>query len=80
MPEARPILARHPIFNRNNDAQNISFDDFFMQHRYSGYIYKISNVYNNRQIADYLTGLDVLYESQRIENAIFDWEQDLWEY
>ena len=80
MPEARNILARHPIFNRFNDAQNISFDDFFMQNRYSGNIYKTSNVYNNREILEYASGLDALYEAQRIENEIFDWEQDLWEY
>jgi gliding motility associated protien GldN len=80
MPEARPILSRHPIFNRFNDAQNQSFDDFFMQNRYDGHIYQISNVYNNRTIAEYASGLDVMYEAQRIENEIFDWEQDLWEY
>jgi gliding motility associated protien GldN len=78
--EARPIMARHPVFNRFNDAQNLSFDDFFMQHRYDGYIYQISNVYNNRSIAEYASGIDALYEAQRIESEIFDWEQDLWEY
>ncbi len=80
MPEARNVLARHPVFNRFNDAQNISFDDFFMQNRYEGHIYAISNVYNNRLISEYAAGLDALYEAQRIETEIFDWEQDLWEY
>jgi len=80
MPEARDILARHPIFNRFNDAQNISFDDFFIQNRYAGNIFKISNVYNNRTIDEYAQGLDALYEAMRIEMEIFDWEQDLWEY
>ncbi|MDR3093115.1 MAG: gliding motility protein GldN [Bacteroidales bacterium] len=80
MPEARPILSRHPIFNRFNDAQNQSFDDYFMQNRYDGHIYAISNVYNNRLISEYTSGLDALYEAQRITNEIFDWEQDLWEY
>ncbi len=80
VPEARDLLARHPVFNRFNDAQNISYDDFFMQNRYGGHIYAISNVYNNRQINEYASGLDALYEAQRIENEIFDFEQDLWEY
>ena len=80
MPEARNVLARHPVFNRFNDAQNISFDDFFMQNRYSGHIYQVSNVFNNRAINEYASGLDALYEAQRIETEIFDWEQDLWEY
>lgn len=80
MPEARNILARHPVFNRFSDAQSISFDDFFMQHLYDGHIYAISNVYNNRTIEEYASGLDALYEAERIKNEIFDWEQDLWEY
>jgi len=80
MDEARPLLARHPVFNDFNEAQNISYDDFFMQHRYDGRITKIGNVYNNRAISEYASGLDALYESQRIEQKIFDDEQDLWEY
>ncbi len=80
VPQARDMMARHPVFNRFNDSQNISFDDFFMQLRYSGPIWQISNVYNNRAISEYASGVDALYESQRIENEIFDWEQDLWEY
>jgi len=80
MPEARNILARHPVFNSFNDAQNISYDDFFMQNRYAGMIYQVANVYNNRAIMEYASGLDALYEAQRIQDEIFDWEQDLWEY
>jgi gliding motility associated protien GldN len=78
--EARPLLARHSVFNDFNDAQNISFDDFFMQHLYSGVIEKASNVYNNRLIGDYMQGVDTLFEAARIENDIFDIEQDMWEY
>lgn len=56
-PQVRPWLANHMIYNPNNDAQSISFDDFFMQRRFSGYIVSESNVYNNRQIAEYKTGI-----------------------
>ena len=80
MDEARPLLARHPVFNPHNMAQNISYDDFFMQHLYSGRIIREANLYNNRYISEYSSGLDALYESQRIERKIFDFEQDLWEY
>jgi gliding motility associated protien GldN len=80
MDEARPLLSRHAVFNDFNEAQNISYDDFFMQHRYDGRIIRQGNVYNNRSIIEYASGLDALYESQRIENEIFDREQDLWEY
>ncbi|MDR1673366.1 MAG: gliding motility protein GldN [Bacteroidales bacterium] len=80
IPEARSILARHPVFNRFNDAMSISFDDFLMNHHYEGSIYQISNVYNNRSIEEYASGIDALYEAQRIEDEIFNWEQALWEY
>ena len=79
-PEVRPLLARHPVFNDFNDAQNVSYDDFFMQHRYKGYIQKMSNVYNNRFIGEYMKGIDALFEAARLEDEIFNWEQDLWEY
>ena len=80
MDEARPLLARHPVFNPNNLAQNISYDDFFIQQRYRGTIFKTVNLYNNRNISEYASGLDALYEAERIQQEMFDYEQDLWEY
>ena len=79
-PEARPLLARSPIFNTHNDAQQISFDDLFSQRRFSSYIYKESNVYQNRRIEEYTTGFDILLEGERIKQSISDFEHDLWEY
>ena len=37
-------------------------------------------MYNNRNISDYLVGRDAMLESKRIEEKIFNYEQDLWEY
>jgi len=78
-PEIRPLLARHPVYNDFNEAQNISYDDFFIQHRYDGLIIKRGNIYN-RRIDQYMMGVNALLEAQRLEDAIFNWEQDLWEY
>jgi hypothetical protein len=60
--------------------QAFHYDDLFMQRRFSGYIYKESNVHDNRAITEYASGRDALYESERIHNMIFNFEQDLWEY
>lgn len=79
-PEIRPILANHEIFNRNNDAQRISFDDFFWQRRFDGYIVAESNVYDNRTINSYTLGLDSQLEAERIKQNLFEMEHDLWEY
>ena len=79
-PEARNILANHEMYNRFNDGQYISFDDFFFQRRFSSYIYQESNPYDNRIIADYASGIEGLYESERIKESLFTFEHDLWEY
>ncbi|NBC84560.1 MAG: gliding motility protein GldN [Bacteroidetes bacterium] len=79
-PEVRPLLSSHEIFNRNNDAQRISYDDFFWQRRFNGYIYGESNVYNDRKIREYTSGIDQMLESQKIKESIMNYEHDLWEY
>jgi gliding motility associated protien GldN len=79
-PEARDLLATNLVLNPNNDASQLSFDDLFIKRFFNSYIVKESNVYNNRQISAYLVGKDAMLESHRIENDIFNFEQDLWEY
>ncbi len=79
-PEARNIFASQSIYNESNQAQEISFDDYFVKRMFEGYIYKESNVYDNRMIEDYATGLDVLLESENIKDKIFSFEHDLWEF
>lgn len=79
-PELRPLFARHEMFNDNNDAQRISFDDYFIQRRFNSYIYAESNVYSNRVISQYSVGMDALLEADRIKQYLFETEHDLWEY
>jgi gliding motility associated protien GldN len=79
-PEARNIMANHEIFNKFNDAQQVSFDDFFFQRRFSSFIYQETNEYNNRPIRDYVSGIETLWESERIKESLFKMEHDLWEY
>ena len=79
-PEARNILANHEVFNRFNDAQHISFEDFFYQRRFDSFVFAEANVYNNRNIADYKSGIETLYESDKIKESLFQLEHDLWEY
>lgn len=79
-PEARELMAGRDIFNSENTARNSSYDDVFLKRIFNSYIVKEANVYNNRDISFYLTGKDAMLESKRIENDIFDYEQNLWEY
>jgi len=79
-PDFRDTFASHEIYNPDNDAHRISFDDFFMQRRFSSTIIAESNVYDNRQINQYETGKEALIEAERIKEYIFNVEHDLWEY
>jgi gliding motility associated protien GldN len=79
-PEARELLAANEVFNPQNTARNLSFDDVFLKRKFNSYIIKEENIYNNRSISQYLGSKDAMSESRRIENEIFDYEQDLWEY
>jgi len=79
-PEARELLAGNSVFNPENTAYNSSFDDIMLKRKFNSYIVKEENIYNNRDISQYLSGRDAMKESKRIENSIFDYEQNLWEY
>lgn len=79
-PEARPLLATNLVLNRYNDARQHSFDDVFIKRMFSSYVVKESNIYNNRDVSAYLQGKEAMLESKRIEEKIFNFEQDLWEY
>jgi gliding motility associated protien GldN len=79
-PEVRNLLATNLVLNPYNEAQSMSFDDLFIKRFFSSYIIKESNVFNNRDISAYVTGRDAMLESKRVEDQIFNFEQDLWEY
>jgi gliding motility associated protien GldN len=79
-PEVRSLLARYEIYNEGNDAQRISFDDFFMQRKFDSYIFAESNLYGNRAINSYAIGMDALLEGERIKEELFNIEHDMWEY
>ncbi|MBK6620013.1 MAG: gliding motility protein GldN [Saprospirales bacterium] len=78
-PEARQILARERVFNYGNDASPITWEDLMEMRYFASYIYKESNVYD-RRLQEYLTGVDLLLEADKIKQEIFNFEHDLWSY
>lgn len=78
-PDVRKIMAKHEVFNPDNDAIRQNWDDLFESRSFSSYIFKISNVYD-RRIQDYATGIDGLLEADRIKNLLFDTEHDMWSF
>jgi len=78
-PEARYVFANYDVFNRQNDAERRTFEDIFAKRLFNSYILKRSNVYDRYSI-DYLTGIDLLLEADRIKEDIFNMEHDLWHF
>ena len=78
-PHAREVLAKERCFNIGNDASPLSWEDIFEFRYFASYIFKESNEFDQR-LGDYLSGIDILYEGEKIKNEIFNWEQDLWSY
>src|SRR5690606_17970908 len=80
-PEARFIFANSEVYNPGNDGARMSFDDYFWKRMFSSYVYQETNVYDNRRLESYKTrGIDLLLESDKIEEKIVYFEHDLWKY
>ena len=79
-PAFRNLFATHIVFNTKNDAERRTFEDIFSMRRFSSYIFKETNVYDNRLIQEYTKGLDSILESNKVQDWIRNWEHDLWEY
>jgi gliding motility associated protien GldN len=78
-PELRYVLVNQDVFNRQNDALQISFDELFEKRMFTSYVVKEANVYD-RTISDYARNIDALLESERVKNDLFLMEHDLWHY
>lgn len=76
-PECRYVFQNFFVYNTQNDARRMSFDDLFWKQQYSSYIHKETNVFD-RKIAPTWEGVDALLESEKIKKEIFTVEHDLW--
>lgn len=82
-PDARKYLSQFKVFNEDNIASPISWDDLFEMRKFESYIVKRSNV-NDFRLKDYPNlaenGVDLLMESDKVKEEIFNFEHDLWSY
>ena len=81
-PHAREILKKGQAFNNRNTSKYISFDDVINSRRFSSVIYKEQNVYENREVKDYIKNNSFmrLLESERIKEKIRNFEHDMWSW
>lgn len=78
-PELRPVLASVQVFNSQNDGSLMSWEDLMEMRYFSSYIFKASNVRDDR-LQDVYSGVDLLLEADKIKQEIFNFEHDLWSY
>jgi gliding motility associated protien GldN len=82
-PDCRELFSRSKAYNPLNDASPLSWDDIFQMRFFSSFIIKASNVKDLRLI-DVASlrenGVDLLLESEKIKQSIFNFEHDLWSY
>ncbi|NCD40703.1 MAG: gliding motility protein GldN [Bacteroidia bacterium] len=78
-PEARETFAKAEVYNPNNDAQRLTYDDVFWKRIFHSTVYKESNRFD-RRISEYATGIDALLESERINRELHQYEHDFWEF
>lgn len=81
--DVRELLVNMEVFNRQNDAARLTFDDWFEMRMFSSYITKEANQYDLpiNSFAEFKDdGTAALLESDRIKQDLFEKEHDLWEY
>lgn len=84
-PEARNLLAKQRVMNSDNDASPMSWADLLDNRFFSSYIYKKSNILDYKIADNYdsksaTANFDILLESEKIKQELFNFEHDLWEY
>lgn len=78
-PHCRFVLNNYFVYNDKNDAQWMSFDDLFWKRKFTSVIYKESNVFD-RKMETYKTGVDALFEAERVKEQIRTIEHDVWTF
>ncbi len=75
----RKVLSEAFVANRKNGAERRTYEEILTKRVFDSYIVKEENMYD-RYINSYALNIDALYESERIKDEMFDFEQSLWEY
>ncbi len=78
-PEAREVLAQYEVYNPENDVARMTWDDYFEGRMFSSRITKVSNNFGTEINAN-ATGMEALYQGQKISEDIFNKEHDMWVY
>lgn len=79
-PRVRNLLVRYTAYvDPNNMVAQPSWDWVFINQHYTAYTTRESNM-QDRAISSYVTGHDAIIEAERIEEKVFEIENEMWEY
>lgn len=76
----RPHMAQQYVTPRGSNSARVTFDDFFIQKKYSSYLVGVDNIYSRMIPEIGTTYEEIQKEQKRIETELLNTEQDLWEY
>ena len=83
-PELREFLANESVPSDFNDMFPMTWYDLFENRMFSSYIYKQNNTLDLRLKDKFdksnTRDMDILLESQRLKEELFNFEHDLWSY
>jgi gliding motility associated protien GldN len=77
--KVKKLLANSYVYRDYNLANLPSWEEIFYTRYFNSFIIREDNRHNT-YINDYFLGIDALNEAERIENEIFEFEDELWEY
>lgn len=83
MKDLEPILARHPVYNTQNDTKPLSYDDWFDFRLFSSYVVGETNVFDAdfKYLDEYADDpMEQLFQGEQVEDKLFIMEHDFWEY
>jgi len=77
-PAARPLLAsKKAITPGGNYSTTTTWEDIFEMRFFASTVTKENNIHD-RRLQDYLSGTDMVMQAERIEDELFNHEQDMW--
>lgn len=84
-PDMRPIFARYYVYNGKNYGARMTWEDLFESRMFHGRIIKSTldnpfDQYLNNQTGLKQSPILQLLQGDRIQNEVFDYEQNLWSY
>lgn len=79
-PEVREVNAQYEVYNPENDAARMTWDEYFESRQFASRIVKVSNPFDLNYREQNMSNMEALYEAQRAQEEIFNKEHDMWVY